>query len=98
MSDSRERGKRSKLWLIEHVVEPRWSITDGARRTAGSIVPDQLQGRVVGDFQTTDGFRRDKRVGRLRRCQRSISPKSRHVREQVVEVWNVRNRRDFASC
>src|SRR6185295_5208887 len=98
MSNSRERGERSKLWVKEHVVEPRRSITDRARRAAWSIVPDQLQRRVVGDFEATDRFRRDKSVSSLRRRQRCISPKTGHVREQVIEEWNVRDRIDCATC
>src|ERR1044072_7570026 len=98
MSNSRERGERSKLWVKEHVVELRRSITNRARRAAWSIVPDQLQRRVVGDFETADRFRRDKSVGRLRRCQRCISKESRHMRKQVIEERNVRDRVDCATC
>src|SRR5215217_976846 len=98
MSNRGERGERSKLWVKEHVIELRRSITDRARRAAWSIVPEQLQKRVIADFSATDRFRRDKSVGRLRRCQRCISPKTWHVGEQVIEEWNVRDRVDCATC
>src|SRR5215213_8151666 len=96
MSNSRERRERAKLWLIEHVVEPRWSAAERARRAARSIVPEQLQERVVVDLGATESFRRDKSVGSLRRCQRSISPPIRHEGEHVIEERDVRYRRDFA--
>src|SRR5215204_3225118 len=96
MSDSRERGERAKLWLIEHVVELRRSAAERAGGAARSIVPEQLEERVVSVLVTADTPRRNKSIGRLRRCQRGISPPRGHVGEQVVEEWNVRNRGDFA--
>src|SRR5215207_8801614 len=96
MSDSRERGESAKLWLIEHVVELRRSAAERAGGAARSIVPEQLEERVVSVLVTADTSRRNKSIGRLRRCQRSISPPGRHVGEQVVKERNVRDRRDFA--
>src|SRR6185503_13660874 len=98
MSNSRERGERAKLWLVEHVVELRWSTTERAGRAVWTVVPEQLQERVVVDFGATDRFRRDKSVSRLCRRQRSVSPPIRHEREEVVEERNVGNRSDFAAC
>src|ERR1043166_3942758 len=96
MSDSRERGERSKLWLIEHVVELRRPTAERARGAVRTIVPEQLKERVVGDILATERFRRDPRVSSLRGCQRSISPPLRHEREHVVEERKVRDRVDFA--
>src|ERR1044072_8504402 len=58
MSDSRERRERSKLWLIEHVVEFRRSTTERTGRAVRTVVPEQLKERVVGDIQPTESFRR----------------------------------------
>src|SRR5215213_5046686 len=96
MSNSRERRERSKLWLIEHVVEPRRSTAEWARRAVRTVVPKQLEEREVSVLITADTSRRNKSIGGLRRCQRGIPPPIGHEGEQVVEERNVRDRGDFA--
>src|SRR5678809_1493178 len=98
MSNRRERRERSKLRLIEHVIELRRTTAERARRAAWAIVPEQLQERVVGDILATESSRGDPGVGSLRRRQRSVSPPIRHKWEHVVEEWKVRNGGDFAVC
>src|SRR6185503_13192177 len=95
MGNSRERGESAKLWLVEHVVELRRSTAERARSAARSIVPEQLQERVVPGLVTADTCRRNKSIGGLCRCQRGISPPRGHVGEQVVKEQNVRDRGDF---
>src|SRR5215510_8618566 len=98
MCNRRERRERSKLWLIEHVVELRRSTAERATRAGWAVVPEQLEERVVGDIVATESSRRNERVGSLRWRQRSISPPVRHEREHVVEECNVRDRSDFTVC
>src|SRR5690242_15354086 len=98
MSDSRKRRKRSELWLIEHVVEFRRATTERTRSAVRTVVPEQLEERVVGDVVATEISRGDPRVRSLRWRQRSVPPPLRHEREHVVEERKVRNRGDFAPC
>src|ERR1041385_676544 len=98
MSNGRERRERSKLWLIEHVVELRRSAAERARRAVWTIVPEQLKERVVSDVLATESSRGDPRVRSLRRRQRSVSPPIRHERKHVVEERDVRDRVDGTVC
>src|ERR671928_1546115 len=98
MSNSRERRERSELRLIEHVVELRRTAFERTRRAIWTVVPKQLQERVVNDVGATQSFRRDERIGSLCRRQRSVSPPLGHEGEQVVEERNIRNGIDLAVC
>src|SRR6185436_17054426 len=47
--ESRERGERSKLRLIEHIVQLRRTTTERASGAVRTVVPKQLQERPVRD-------------------------------------------------
>src|SRR6185369_5093397 len=87
--------ERSKLRLIEQVVDSRRTAAEWTRRAVWTVVPEQLEERVVDDIGATDRFLREERVSGLRRRQRRVSPPVRHEWEEVVEERDVGNGGNF---
>src|ERR1700754_4329012 len=85
--DSRERRERSKLRLIEHVVELRRTTTERAGVALRTVVPEQLEERPVRDATAIERsiLGCDERVSCLRWSQTQVFPPGRHVRKEVVE-------------